>query len=150
MEMRVAFSGLHGPTKPFDRLRERLTRGLDVQPDKVDVRRGESLDATVAVEDPRGLGDIEVGLVCTERYTVESNDTDDDGPSQATGWATAYETWLPVEPTAGEHTIRLTVPADGPFSYHGGFLSFTWEVVARGVRRHRPDARAACEIEVRP
>lgn len=146
--MRLAISGLQGPTSPFDRIRARLTRGLQVYPSKVELIRGESLDVAVTVDDSRKLGDIEVGLVCTERYTVTH--IDDDGPSESTAWATAFEAWQPIEPTAGEHTVRLTVPTDGPFSYHGAFLSFTWEVVARGVRRHRMDARSACEIEVRP
>ncbi len=43
-----------------------------------------------------------------------------------------------------------TKPAHAPFSYEGSCLSFKWEVVARGRRARKLDARASQEISVRP
>ncbi len=98
---------------------------------------------------PGKLGRVEVGLVCTEAYAVRTTDADGDS-SRGTSWATAYEAWTPVDMVAGTRTVRLSVPADGPFSYSGVTLSFKWEVVARGVRKRRIDARSTVDLEVRP
>ena len=146
--MRFSLSGLSLPTSPFDSIRTRLTRGLTVHSKPQQLERGGELEATVTIDDPRKHADVEVGVVCTEAYAVQS--LDNDGPDQAITWATAYEAWQRVEPTAGTHVVRLKVPTDGPFSYRGELLSFTWEVVARGVRKRRLDARATCRIEVLP
>ena len=58
--------------------------------------------------------------------------------------------WQPLPSMAGEHSVRLAIPASAPFSYEGSCLSFHWEVVARGRRDRKLDARASQEISVRP
>lgn len=144
--MRVSLPFVVGSKNPLDYLRVRLTKGLEVTADKEVVTRGDELDATVTVTSRKDLGALEVGLVCTETYQV----TNSDGQGSGLSWGTAYECWTPVEHGSPRQTVRLRVPADGPYSYIGTVLSFRWEVVARGVRKRRVDARATYDIEVRP
>jgi hypothetical protein len=123
-----------------------------------EVRRGGQVEALVTISSPRGLGNVEVGLVCTEYYDEEtrsptSSSTGGDGStttSRTTSSAIAHEAWLPVESAAGVQRVRLAVPAQAPFSYKGDCLSFKWEVVARGRRSRRLDAQARQEISVLP
>jgi hypothetical protein len=113
------------------------------------VRRGGEVDARVTIAGSGVLGEVEVGLVCTEFYACHV--TGGDGTrSRGTASATAHEAWLPVDATAGLHGVRLSVPAEAPFSYEGELLCFTWEVVARGSRKRRLDAQASHEISVLP
>ncbi|MGI8686066.1 MAG: hypothetical protein ACR2MO_13425 [Acidimicrobiales bacterium] len=137
------------PYRPIDLLRERFTRGIEVRVDKEQVGRGDTIEALVRIEKPGRFGLVEVGLVCTEAYAVEMSDSDG-GSTTGTSWATQYEVWFPLEATAETHTVELRVPTDAPYSYEGGDLSFTWEVVARSERKLRVDARAACALWVRP
>jgi hypothetical protein len=44
----------------------------------------------------------------------------------------------------------LTIPPEAPFSYKGDCLSFKWEVVAKGRKRHRLDAQTRREIIIFP
>jgi hypothetical protein len=90
------------------------------------VRRGEQVEALVTITGPHGLGDVAVGLVCTEYYDFEQTRTDKDGAhtSRETAEATAHETWQPVESTPGIQSIRLTIPPEAPFSYKGDCLFF--------------------------
>ena len=137
----------------LDFLRRGLTRGLKVGVGEQQLRRGEEFEALVTVSHSRGLGDLEVGLICTESYDYRSTWTGDDGAShesRETAQAAAYEKWQPVESVSGAQSLRLRVPAEAPFSYTGECLSFKWEVAARGRRRHRLDTRAAQEISVLP
>ena len=113
----------------------------------------EELEALVTISSARGLGDVEVGLVCTEFYDEESSWTDGEGhthTSRTTSEATAHEAWLPVESAAGVQNVRFTIPPEAPFSYRGNCLSLKWEVVARGRRRRRLDAQARRELFVLP
>jgi hypothetical protein len=138
---------------PVDLLRRRLTSGLEVGASEQAARRGDEVEALVTVSNPRGLGDLEVGLVCTECYDEEVQTTDSDGSSsrsRSTSEAIAYERWLPVESAPGMQSVRVTIPREAPFSYEGACLSFKWEVVARGHKRHRLDAQARHEISVLP
>ena len=137
-----------GGKYPFDYLQTRLTRGLKVSASSRDVARGDELVATVTITDAGRLGDVELGLVCNESYAAMERGSNN--PGQVIRWDTAYEMWVPVASVVGEQTVRLQVPFDGPFSYEGTVLSFKWEVVARGLRKRRIDARASCDIEVRP
>lgn len=128
-------------------LRSKLTKGLEVHVDQPDTRRGGELGARVVISAPEGLGEIEVGLVCTELYDEHSGGEDG---GRTTFRATAHESWQPLPSMQGEHSATLTVPADGPFSYLGSCLSYKWEVVARGRKARALDARASSEIFVRP
>jgi hypothetical protein len=134
-------------------LRRRLAKGLQVAAGEADVHRGEEIEALVTVSQARGLGHLEVGLLCTESYDYRSTWTDDDGvehDSRKTAEAVAYEEWQPVESIAGVQSLRLRIPPEAPFSYKGHCLSFKWEVVARGRKRHRLDTRVAHEVSVLP
>jgi hypothetical protein len=137
---------------PLDFLRRRLTSGLEVGASDQAARRGDEVEALVTISSARGLGDVEVGLVCTEFYDEVTTSTDSQGThtSRTTSDATAYEAWLPVESAAGVQSVRFTIPPEAPFSYTGGCLSFKWEVVARGRRRHRLDAQARRDVSVLP
>ena len=142
--MRLSLPSFVGTKNPFDRLRVGLTKGLEVAADKEVIARGDELDATVTVASRKDLGALEIGLVCTETYEVY----DDNEPGVS--WGTAYESWTPLAHGMRSQTVRLRVPADGPYSYTGTVLSFRWEVVVRGLRKRRVDARATFDIEVRP
>jgi hypothetical protein len=134
---------------PIDCLRRRGTRGLQVGASDQEVRRGEDLDARVTISSSGGLEEVEVGLICTEFYEYDVSDSDA-GRSRGTSSATAHEAWLPVQSTPGVQSVRLTVPAEAPFSYEGELLCFKWEVVARGRRKGRLDAQARHQISVLP
>jgi hypothetical protein len=128
-----------------------MSRGLQVDASQQEVRRGAEVEALVTITTRRGLGDVEVGLVCTEYYARYSEGTGpDDSPGRVTTFDVAHEAWLPVESATGVQSVRLAIPPNAPFSYEGDCLSFKWEVVARGRRRRRLDARASREISVLP
>jgi hypothetical protein len=134
---------------PLDFVRQRRTRGLQVDAGEHEVRRGEEVEALVTISSPEGLGDLEVGLVCTEYYDEESTDHEGD-TSRATVVAIAHEDWRPVEEVTGVQNVRLAIPADAPFSYEGACLSFKWELVARGHKSRGLDAQAKRELSVLP
>ena len=107
------------------------------------------MEALVTITSAKGLGDLEVGVVCTEYYDEESTDSDGD-TSRATVEEIAHEDWEPVEEVTGVQSVRLTIPADAPFSYEGTCLSFKWELVARGHRSRGLDAQARSDLSVLP
>jgi hypothetical protein len=130
-----------------------LSDELQIGPPTDQVRRGEEIDVEVTVVDPRRLTNVEVGLVCTEYYDVEVTSTDSEGhtsSSRQTRDAIAHEAWIPVENAPGSQTVRLLIPPGAPFSYEGDCLSFRWELVARGHKRWRLDARAEHDLRVAP
>ena len=142
---------LLGVLHPVDSLRRRLTRGLQIDASDHEVHRGAEVEALVTISNPRGLGNVEVGLICTEYYARYSEGVGADDPGgRATTYAVAHEAWRPVESAPGMQSVRLAVPTEAPFSYEGDCLSFSWEVVARGRRRRRLDAQAKREITVLP
>jgi hypothetical protein len=138
---------------PLEFLRRKLTRGLEVTTSDQPVRRGGEVEALVTVSNASKLGNIEVGVVCTEYYDEEDTTRDSDGTtttSRSTSDEIAHESWSPVESVAGVQSLRFTIPADAPFSYRGECISFKWEVVARGRRSRGLDAQARSEFSVRP
>jgi len=143
--------------KPLDLMRKRLTSGLEIEATGEPIRRGDDVEALVTISDPAKVGSVEVGVVCTEYYDedVEQTSTDSHGvpqtqSSRETLEATAHEEWRPLEPVAGVQSARFAIPADAPFTYEGDCLTFQWEVVARGRRRDRLDALASTPISVTP
>jgi hypothetical protein len=139
----------HHLSHPLDFVRQRRTRGLQVDAGVHGVRRGEEVEALVTIASPKGLGDLEVGLVCTEYYDEETTDSDGD-TSRSTAEEIAYEDWLAVEELTGVQSVRLAIPADAPFSYEGTCLSFKWELVARGHKSRGLDAQARSDLSVLP
>ena len=103
-------------SRPLDFVRQRRTRGLQVDAGEGEVRRGEEVEALVTISSPEGPGVLEVGVVCTEYYDEESTDSDGD-TSRATVEEIAHEDWQPVEEVTGVQSVRLAIPADAPFSY---------------------------------
>lgn len=149
-----ALQGRGREVHPLDLLRRRLTRGLQVTAGKQVARRGEEVEALVTISSPGKLGNVEVGVACTEYYDEEDTDTDMNTGNQSTSRVTsdeiAHEAWLPVETISGPQSLRFTIPPDAPFSYRGACLSFKWEVVARGRRHRGLDAQARSEFSVLP
>ena len=116
--------------------------------------RGDEVEALVTISSPGKIGNVEVGVVCTEYYDEEDTDTDMNTGGQSTSRVTsdeiAHEAWLPVETISGAQSLHFTIPPDAPFSYRGDCLSFKWEVVARGRKRRGLDAQARSEFSVLP
>jgi hypothetical protein len=135
-----------------DSLRRRLTTGLDLGAREDVVQRGDQVEAVVTVSRPRGLGRLEVGLVCTESYDYWSSSTpgSDSGSSRETADEIAHQAWQALESREGEQTVRFGVPVDAPFSHQGTCLSFKWELMAVGRRRRRLDAQANADVTVLP
>jgi hypothetical protein len=134
---------------PLDLVRRQLTKGLEVDAGPGEKRRGGEVEALVTISSARGLGDLEVGLLCTEYYDEEHTDREGD-TSRSTSEEVTHEAWQPLEPAVGVQTVRFAIPQGAPFSYEGDCLSFKWELVARGRRRRRLDAQARREISVLP
>jgi hypothetical protein len=138
------------------RRRRRLAAaaGLEVGAQVTPVRRGQEVEARVSISAPRAIGDLKIGIRCTELYDEEvSEDTGSTGMSSTrrkTYDAVAHETWVPVDAVPGELSARIAIPEDAPFSYAGDCLSFKWEVVAREIRRHAVDVEATHELQVLP
>jgi hypothetical protein len=154
---RRALSELGGFLLPtgdeLDFLRRLLARGLQVGASEQEARRGEEVEAFVTVPRARRVGEVEVGLVCTECYGEESTYSDSSGThtsSRSTVEEIAHEAWRSVESAQGEQRVHFTIPPEAPFSYEGDCLSFNWEVVARERRKHGLDRLVRREISVPP
>jgi hypothetical protein len=145
----VSVGGYHGVRALLAWRQRRMgsALGLRVEADEPTVRRGEELQAFVTIPNAEGVEAVEVGVVCTESYDVDSGDEDD---PRRTREAIAHETWLPVELIAGAQSVRLAIPQDAPFSYEGSCLSFKWELVSRGRRSRGLDAQASATLAVLP
>ena len=128
--------------------------GLGVAAVQGEVRRGQDVEALVSISQLEGLEGIDLGLVCTESYAADTEETDmpthTTHTTRGTKTAKAHESWLPIDEILGTQSVRVTIPKDAPFSYQGSALSFEWEVLARGRRHLAPDALAKCPITVLP
>ena len=153
---RVPFWGQrHGSRAPIvNRLAKRLS-GVDFELalEERSLRRGATIEGTLRVTHRRGQRKrIEVGLICTESYDIETTSTVDDRieRTRTTKRAKAYEKWLPFDEVQDVHAVSLTIPEHSPYTYHGKALSFDWQV--RAVRRSalRPDAAEHWEVTVLP
>ena len=132
-------------------LRNKLTKGLEVRVDAPRARRGDEVHAVIVISDVGHLGDLEAGLVCTEYYDEETaSSSSDHGTSRTTSNAIEHEEWQRLPSIEGEHSVRFTIPPHAPFTYDGSCLSFKWEVVARGRKSRRLDARVSTTIAVSP
>ena len=126
-------------------------RGLHVTCAQTEVRRGGHVDVQLEITKPSKVNDgLELGLVCTEYYDVET--TDGNGNSnRSTHDAHAHEDWRPQAPDGGGvRSVRFEVPREAPYSYRGGCLSFVWRVSAREPKRLRFDPAFNVEIKVLP
>jgi hypothetical protein len=111
-----------------------------------ELRRGDELRITLTMRhESRTTQALEVGLVCRETYDEQDSDGD-----RTTSTDTAYEQWLEGNPSLPLQHFTLTVPADGPFSYRGVVLAFTWYAAAREPARVLPDPTSRREFLVLP
>jgi hypothetical protein len=122
-------------------------RGVTVTVAVTEVRRGSDVDARIELAHPDRPG-VELGLVCTEYYDLETTDGRSNG-SRNTSQAIAYEDWRAQSGTAVQ-SVRFSVPADGPYSYRGSCISYVWRVSARQPKRLRFDRSVNVPIVVRP
>ncbi len=114
---KLVTTGSHSWSPSLDGLRKKLAKGLEVRVDQPEVRRGDEIEALVVVTEPDRLGELEAGLVCTEQYDEETYTGSDSGASRMTCKAVEHEAWQPLPSMAGEHSVRLAIPANATFSY---------------------------------
>jgi len=131
-------------------VRRGAARGIDIAPAVEEVRRGKQLEVAVTVDSPEAGRPLEIGLVCTETYTVFSPQLRARGSTEAVEDDVAYERWIPADSSQSEQVVTLDVPPDGPFSYDGKYLKFRWRVAARRPRDRGLDAVRSREIRVLP
>jgi hypothetical protein len=126
----------------------RTIGGVELGVENVEARRGDEVVASVS---HGSEADLQVGLVCEERYDIQSNAQTKAGLIQVrqTNSGTVYEEWAPVPAEPGEHVLRFQVPRGAPCSYEGECLSYVWRVSARRVQRLQADPRIDRPIWVR-
>jgi hypothetical protein len=138
---------------PIDTLRQRRAKGLEISTSQRRVCRGDHVEVLVTIADTAGIGNVDIGLVCTEYYDEKVQDDESEtrfGTKRQTSEAIAHAEWLRIDSAPGVQSVRLEVPAEAPFSYEGDCLSFRWEIIAHGRRRRRLDAQARLRIAVAP
>ena len=111
--------------------RPRHASGLALQVERQELRRGDRVAAVAS-----GEGELEVGLLCTQSYDVWRRIAND-SRSRVTDSASVWEQWVAAPHAALGQRVELTLPADGPYSYEGDCVSFSWAVVARRVGEKR-------------
>ena len=110
--------------------------GFSLLLDRYELRRGESVVATVSVSDPTPItGTFELGLVCTERWAdYHHHARSDMHDHRQTYEEPIYQWWLPLDRNQPRTDLTLPVVPEGPFSHVGTALSFLWTVTARDRR----------------
>ncbi len=135
------------------RTHPRQARYLQLSVDPIEVRRGGTVNATLAVVDADKLGEtLELGLICTEYYDYKTEVVTENGTStqRVTGTTEVVASWSPADRGQLQQTLRFAVPGDAPFSYEGSAASWAWRVTVRDRHAHRPDARSDVPIWVSP
>ena len=54
-----------------------------------------------------------------------------------TNSASVWQQWVPAPHAALGQSVELALPADGPYSYEGDCVSYSWAVVVRRVGEKR-------------
>lgn len=121
---------------------------VEVQVEPRDLGRGARIEVVVAAS-PGAEGDqpIEVGLICTEWYTIVTRRNDSWRREKRE--AREVEDWRALDSAAGG-VVMFDVPPSAPYSYSGECLSYEWRVEARRPTTLRADPRAVVPIWVRP
>jgi hypothetical protein len=135
----------------------RGAEGYSLVLDRYQLRRGESLVATITVTDPSQItGIFELGLVCTERWAEYHHSSGSAGMGGSAGGgrrvireAPIYQWWLPLDRNRDHTDLTLPVVPDAPFSHSGTALSFLWTVIARD-RRSGFDHLDSKDLEILP
>ena len=129
---------------------------VDVEPPTA--RRGERVGVRVSIPDTSKVsGELEVGLVCTERYAYRTSSSTSAGSAGSGGRTTRrqtreetiYEQWQPVEP-AIQASASFVLPPDGPFSHEGDPMGYRWTATARERRPRGTDRIAQHRFRVVP
>jgi hypothetical protein len=132
----------------------RGAEGYSLVLDRYQLRRGESVVATVSVTDASLItGIFELGLVCTERWAEyhhrSSSSGAGGGGSRVIREAAIYQWWMPLDRNLDRADLTLQVVPGAPFSHVGSALSFLWTVTARD-RRSGFDHLDRHDLEVLP
>jgi hypothetical protein len=151
----------------------RGAEGYSLVLDRYQLRRGESLMATIMVTDSSLItGIFELGLVCTERWAEYHQSAGGAGGFGGAGGvggfggaggvgsagrggrrviqeAVLYQWWMPLDRNQPQTNLTLPVVPDAPFSHVGTALSFLWTVTARD-RRSGFDHLDRHDVEVLP
>jgi len=135
----------------------RGAEGYSLVLDRYQVRRGESLVASIAVTDASKItGTFELGVVCTERWAEYHHSSGSAGMGGSAGGgrrvireAALYQWWMPLDRNQPRTDLTLPIVPDAPFSHVGTALSFLWTVIARD-RRSGFDHLDSKDLEVLP
>lgn len=128
--------------------------GVSLQVDPAEVRRGDRVRVSLTLDGAaHEVSQLQVGLVCTQytdvkRETVNSNGTT--STSRATETSDVVTEWKEVAAGTRLQSFEFTVPAQGPFSYEGAAVSWSYRVSARTPRRLRADPHTDVPIWIRP
>lgn len=114
---------------------------LRAQPE---ARRGAELMIELTVAPGTPVRDLQVGLICVERYDRAIRHQA--GELMETLEHIAYQDWQPVDgPTHG-----FAIPQSAPYSYEGTHVSYAWRVSARRQQALRTDSRTDLPVWVSP
>jgi hypothetical protein len=131
----------------------RQARYIRLQVEPLEIRRGQSVTATLVILDAERLGEsLELGLVCTEFYDARERVYTQSGSytRRATRSVDAFKSWSHPDRHQARQTVSLEVPASGLFSYEGSAVSWAWRVSVRDRHPHRADAHRDVPIWVSP
>ncbi|MGI9540398.1 MAG: hypothetical protein ACR2N6_09640 [Miltoncostaeaceae bacterium] len=121
---------------------------VEVQVEPQDLGRGGRIEVVVApAAGVEGAQPIEVGLICTEWYTIVTRRNDNWRHEKRE--AREIEDWRAIDSAAGG-VVMFDVPPTAPYSYSGECLSYAWRVEAKRPSTLRTDPRAVVPIWVRP
>lgn len=118
----------------------------------IEVRRGDTVRATLTITDVSRVGEhLELGLVCTEYWDdkVETYNQYGSQTSRVTKTADAAKAFRPAQ-RIEQQTMEFQVPPESPFSYEGSAVSWAWHVSVVDRREHRVDPRRDVSIWVSP
>ncbi len=135
------------------RWRPRTAGHLELRVEPIELRRGDTVTATLVISDPGKLGEkLELGLVCTEYHDRSKTVQTQYGRQQQriTEKADASAQWYEPDRQQTQQWHKFTVPDDAPFSYEGGTVSWAWHVSVVDRHAHRTDAHRDVAIWVSP
>ncbi len=131
----------------------RQAHHLELRVEPIEARRGGIVTATVVIANTDKLGEkLELGLLCTEYYDIKTTTYTQNGSHEQRVLQTtdAFATWNELDRATQQQSVRFTVPANSPFSYEGGAVSWAWHVALRDRHAHGLDASQDVPIWVAP
>jgi hypothetical protein len=131
--------------------RPRQARYLQLEVEPIELRRGDTVRVTLTITDARKIGEeLDLGLVCTQYYDYTAVVQDQHGSHRERKTMEVESTakWTKPDRSQVRQTVQFTVPADAPFSFEGGAVSWAWHVSARDRHPHRYDAHRTVPVWV--